>query len=140
MRLKRVFLSCFFGGVGLYIVELLLSLLPYTMISDLVYRILLISCISIGAVISVFVLLYKSKSLRDVLIRFFVLLASYAIIFIISGYLGTVNRLFVVLGISESSANNNVSGMLTLTFVFSIICVCVVIIAVVAIRNFIRKR
>lgn len=136
--MERYRQRCFYGvigGLGIYIVEFICSILPYIKISDLLFKIWLITSISLGVIISVFVILYKKTSLSEMIFRFGVMIASYLIIGIVNGYVGIRKFLYDILEVDISSSRDNVSGMLTLTFLISIISICIVVMIVVTIRS-----
>lgn len=136
---QRCFYGCM-GGLGLYIVEFICSILPYIKMSDLLYEIWLITSISIGVAISVFVILHKRTSLLEMIFRFGVMVASYIIAVIVNGYVGITRLLYDILGVNMSSSRDNVSGMLTLTFLTIIISICIVVMIVVTIRSLDNKK
>lgn len=136
---QRCFYGCM-GGLGLYIVEFICSILPYIKMSDLLYKIWLITSVSIGVSISVFVILHKMTSLSEMIFRFGVMVASYVIVGIVNGYIGITRFLYDILGVNMSSSMDNVSGMLTLTFLTIIISICIVVMIVVTIRSLGNKK
>ncbi len=135
---ERYFYGCM-GGLGLCIVEFICSILPYIKISDLLYTIWLITSISIGVALSVFVILYKRTSLSEMIFRFGVMVASYVIVGVVNGYVGITRFLYDILDVDMSSSRDNVSGMLTFTFWTIIISICIVVIIVVTITSLGKK-
>lgn len=136
---QRCIYGCM-GGLGLYIVEFICSILPYIKMSDLLYKIWLITSVSIGVSISVFVILHKMTSLSEMIFRFGVMVASYVIVGIVNGYIGITRFLYDILGVNMSSSMDDVSGMLTLTFLTIIISICIVVMIVVTIRSIGNKK
>ena len=142
-RFKHICLYGCIGGLGLYIVEFICSLLPYLNVSHPLFEIWLTASISIGVAISVFVILFKRKSLSEMIFRFGVMVVTYIIAVIVNGYIGIARFMYDILGENTSSYRDNISGMLTLTFLTIVISVCIVIMIVVmivvAIRNLCNK-
>lgn len=139
-RFKR---GCFYGcmgGLGLYIIEFLCSLLPYMGVPNLLFKIWLITSIVVGVAISVCVILYKRTSIFEMIFRFGIMGASYVIVVVVTGYTGITKFLYDVFGENMSSASDNVSGMLMLTFLTIVFCVCIVVMIVVTIGELCKRK
>lgn len=141
--MERFKQGCFYGcmgGLGLYIAEFFCSLLPYMKVSNLLYEIWLITSIVFGVGISTLAMLYKRTSVLEMLLRFCVMGVLYVMIGTVNGYLGVIKYLYEVLGVYMNSASDNVSGMLTITFLTIVICICIVVMIVVTIISLFSKK
>lgn len=111
------------------------SALPYINITSPLYEIWLTICIISGIIISVYLILYRNKSLSTMILRFIILVISSTVIMLFNGYVGIVRFLYRILNLNTCSANDNVSGMLSFTFYSLVIFVCIIAILFMAIRK-----
>lgn len=139
-QFKQGFFYGCIGGIILYIVEVICSTLPYINVSNLLFEFLVITCITLGCVISIFVLLYKRSMLIEMIFRFVAMIVSYVCVLMINGYIGTIRFMYKLININFNSASDNVSGMLTITFSAIVISICIIMIVVVAIKRIFIKR
>ena len=128
------------GGFSLHIVESLCSILPYINVSNLLFDIWLITCIVLGCVIAIFVLLYGKATLTKMIFRCVVVFASYICLWIMSVYIEITSFVFEVCNIPTSTVQDNVSGLIMISFWAIIVCVCIVTIIVAAIGKLFKKR
>ena len=135
--------GCFYGsmgGCGLYIAECLCSSLPYMKVSSPLYESWLITSIIIGIIISFFVILYKKSSLLEMVFRFIVMVGMYIVIMIVNGHIGVIRFFYNSLGLNMSSASDNASGLLTVTFWIVIISICIIMMIVETIKRLLNKK
>ena len=139
--MKQGFIYVFCGGVGLLVTDFIFSFFPFHALSNMTCDYIL-SLISIlwGVVFSIFGIFYKKNSLLEMFFRFIAMYLSYFIICIFCGYTGITSFLLDVLHMNMSSMQDNVSGMLTVTFLIIIIFVDILIMAIESIRTLIKRN
>lgn len=140
--MQRFIKSCLYGGIGgiiLYVVDIFCSSLAYMKISGLWFDILLDGSIIFGGVIAIFTILYKNTSLIQMVGRFVMLLVSFFGIMLLNGYIGTVRFLYDSLNTNNSSSSDNISGMLTLTFLTIVVGISIFTILVMTVIRIYTK-
>ena len=120
------------GGLVLYTVGLVRSILPYLKI-DTVYYSFAICLSSISALlITVYFLIKKHDSFLSMCFRAIAILVSYVCFFVLGVGAGITRIFYDLISVSPSSSSDNVSGLLWSTSFISIIFVCVSVIAIKA--------
>ena len=139
--MKNGFIYVFCGGVGILVTDFIFSFFPFHALSNTTceYILSLIS-ILLGVVFSIFGIFYKKDSLLEMFFRFVAMYLSYFIICIFCGYTGITSFLLDVLHVNMSSMQDNVSGMLTVTFLIIIIFVDILIMVIESIRTLIKRK
>jgi len=133
-------LCAFIGGLGLYIAEFFCSTNAYIKMSNWLSAIWIITSIVIGALIAIFVILFKTTSLLEMILRFITMGVSYFCIMLLNAQIGLVLFLYDILDITTYSLQDNVSGLMTTLFLFVILCTSIVTIIVASIIRLCKKR
>lgn len=136
-----------YGGLVLFTVGFLRSILPYLNIdSSYYFGVIRISLIS-TLLITVFFLIKKQNSILGMCSRSIVILISYICFFLLGATTGLMHFLYDLVPIPPSSSSGNISGLLWLTSYISIVCVCVsmislkaLLLGVVKLRKALQKR
>lgn len=133
-NVNKSFLYGSLGGFIIYVFSMISSELVYMNLSDVWDVLLFVLSVLLGCAVVVFIIVYKCQSFPQSIIRFFTLIFFCASYFAMGGYIGIVHLVHCFFGFVESSAKDNVSGMLLLSFyivVFALSLVSLVLISVI---------
>lgn len=134
--------SCLYampGAILLYIIETISSFFLFINIHIELFQSLFIISIICGVSVVVCAVFYKNVLTRWIALRFFVFWFLYCFIFIVNGYIGTINLLYNIFGVNSSSSNDNASGLLTLTYL-TIVFIISVFVTIIKAKQTERKH
>lgn len=113
------------GGLVLFTVGWLRSILPYLKIDTGYYSLAICISFLCTLVITVYFLLKKQKSFLSMCSRAIVILVSYICFFILGAATGMTRFLDDLISVSPSSSSDNISGLLWAISYISVVLVCV---------------
>lgn len=134
------FLYPFIIGLVLYFIDVAISILPYKTNSTESFIFYLVSIFIVSAILVIFALIYKKPAISIVLLRSLVWFISYVVIFIINGYMGTLYCIYDIMNLDIEVERNNISGLLTLTFIVFLLIVSTVTTLIFIIMQKTKKR
>ena len=110
------------SAIALYFVGALISAIPYTNISGLLYEFFLYMLVAIGVLIVFVSTLYRQERFYSGLATALFSGSFYVLLFAINGSLGVTRSIYKLFGIGQTAVEDNVSGMLFLSYTF-ILCI-----------------
>lgn len=117
---KRDILFCLVGGVLLFILFTLIGYLPYT--PDIYFEEIILIAIIGGSSIHVLSTTYKSRTIKNILLRTGLLYLFFLFFLGINGHIGTTMILDQCLGVVETNASGRVSGLGQALFLIILFC------------------
>jgi len=128
------------GGCLLYVLSIFGGEIPYmnlqaTWLND----VLLLFCFAAGIIVTAFT--FKTNKLRitHMLLSCIMYFASYIFFIILGAELSIVQRLHIILQVEETSATDNVSGLIVASLLITVLVTSMLILALQTIHAIIRK-
>lgn len=118
--MKREYSNCIYGGlfgIVIYIINTLIAALVYIPISENVFSFLIHFLLLFSCSIIVLMIVFNKPTFVSLLLRACISFGLFGFLFVINGYIGTLQKLVQLLGGTITSAADNVSGLLVLAHI-----------------------
>ena len=141
MRIKTIH-SCMYGisvGIIVCIIGSLRALLPYVEMNSTLYTFLLLCTSMTGSIVAVFAIMFRNPSPTQMFIRFLFLLFSLGIYYALGAYLRIWTSLLNLFAVHTTSASDNLSGLLLITYLFAVVMASMIAIIIKGICAMVKK-
>lgn len=118
----RISLFGILGGILYTIGQFICTSLPYIKMSDNTFNTLFILAIIWGIIVSCFTVCFKSQTIIEKIIRFVIMIIVPILIIMMRGY----RFIYDLLNLDGGSGSDNVSGMMTLSYIVVVIISCII--------------